>query len=158
MRQLNSGCRVVTGFPFSVADWSRVSEAARAVVNATFAGDAVLRASRFEELRRVLAELRATYGQHPVLLETEADFTDEPSQQVQMYEQAKQLAQAEGLVTYSICVSLARVLLEGVDNAEQAYRELLACRDEVVNHADESDRTEWAELKAECARRLRGET
>ena len=102
----------------------------------------------------MLAELRAAYGQHPVLLETEADFTDEPAEQAQMYEQAKHLAEAGGLVTYSIRLSLARVLLEELDDAERARHELLACRDEVAGHADESDRTKWAELEAECARKL----
>jgi hypothetical protein len=68
------------GFPFSTDDWSRVQDAARAVVNATLAGDDVLRASRFEELRLVVAELRESCGDHPALLETEADFSGDPAE------------------------------------------------------------------------------
>jgi hypothetical protein len=148
----------VTGLPFTHADWSRVSEAARSLVNATFAEDAVLRESQFEELRGVLAELREKYGPHPVLLETEADFIDEPAEQVQMYEQAIHLAEAKGLISYSIRLSLARVLLEESGDARRAHCQLLACRAEMATHADTGDRKEWTELEAECARRIAGES
>jgi hypothetical protein len=139
-------------FPFTAEEWSCVSEAARAVLNATFAEDDVLHASRFEELRCVLSELRGKYGQHPALLETEADFTEDPSTRVELYEQAKQFALAGGWVTYSIRISLARVLLEELGNPGQALQELMTCRDEVAACAAESEREEWHELQRECAR------
>jgi hypothetical protein len=140
-------------FPFTDEDWSRVSEAARAVVNATFAEDVVLHASLSKELLSVLSELRQKYGKHPAILETEADFTDDPAERIALYEQAKQAAQAGGLVSYSIRISLARVLLEEVEDAGRALQEWLACRDEVAACADESERREWKELQGECARR-----
>src|SRR5258707_1219218 len=82
-------------------------------------------------------------GQHPALLETEADFTDEPSERVALYEQAKQSALVGGWVTYSIRISLARVLLEELGDAGRGLQELLACRDEVTTCADKSERAEW---------------
>jgi hypothetical protein len=143
----------MTTFPFTEADWHCVSEAARDVVNATFAEDAVLRSSLFAELRQVLAQLRGKYGQHPALLETEADFTNEPTERVALYENAKELAEDQGLITYSIRLSLARVLLEELQEADRALRELIACREEVATLADEGDRAQWVELQAECIRR-----
>ena len=141
-------------FPYSKAEWARVSEAARTVLNATFADDKVLRASGFAELRRVLSELRQRYGEHPVLLETEADFTDEPYQRVRVYHQAIALALASGWPTYSIRISLARVLLEDIEDAWQASHELSACRAEVATRADDYEREQWEELQAGCAARM----
>jgi hypothetical protein len=45
------GFRDMEAFPFTVAEWHRVKEAARPVVNATFAEDEVLRASCFTALQ-----------------------------------------------------------------------------------------------------------
>src|SRR4051794_1218594 len=125
------------GFPFTDEDWFRVSEGARAVVNATFANDVVLHASLSEQLFCVLSELRQKYGEHPAILETEADFTVDPTERVALYEQAKQVAQVGGWVTYSIRISLARVLLEELGEAGLALQELLACRDELAACADQ---------------------
>ncbi len=140
-------------FPFTPDEWFQVSEAARAMVNATFINDAVLHDSAFKELQCLLSELRTKYGDHPALFETEADFTDDPAEQVSLYEQAKQVALAGGWVTYSIRISLARVLLEDLGDAGRALQELLDCRDEIIACADESERREWEELQKECARR-----
>jgi hypothetical protein len=68
-------------FPFTQADWQPVQDASAALVNATLAEDAVLQASQFAELEAVLKELRERYGDHPILLETEANFLDDPSLQ-----------------------------------------------------------------------------
>ncbi len=76
-------------FPFSSDEWSQVQEAARGVVNASLAGDGVLQASLLEEFRDILVVLRAKYGEHPVLLETAADFTEDTSERVALYEAAK---------------------------------------------------------------------
>jgi hypothetical protein len=140
------------GFPFSTDECSRVSDAARAVVNAALAEDDVLRASQFEELHRVLAELQVKYGDHPVLLETEADFSDDPKEQRVLYQAAIRQACRAGLVTHSARISLARVLLEDFDRPDQALAELMACEPEVVTHADEAERREWAELIARCGK------
>jgi hypothetical protein len=121
------------------------------VVNATLSEDEVLHASRFAELCCVLSGLRDTYGQHPVLLETEADFTDEPSERVALYEQAKQAALAAGLLTYSIRVSLARVLMDDLGDRGRALQELLVCQIEVAACANDRERQEWQEMQRQCA-------
>ena len=140
-------------FPFSKDEWSHVSEVARTVVNATFADDAVLRASGFAELCRVLSALSEEHGEHPVLLETEADFSDDPLRRLALYEQAKVLAAAIGWPTYSIRVSLARVLLDDIGDATRAAHELAACSEEIAVYADEREREEWEELRGACASR-----
>jgi hypothetical protein len=140
-------------FPFTDDDWSLVSEAARAVVNASFAKDEVLHASLLEELFCVIADLRRDYGEHPILLETEADFAHDPSERIKLYERAKESAHTGDLLTYTIRISLARVLLEELNDCGRALKELLACGDEVFDYGDESEQKEWTELQAECARR-----
>src|SRR5436190_12684219 len=93
--------RAMELFPFSTDEWSLVSETARAVVNATLAEDEILHASLIEELHRVLADLRSKYGEHPVLLETEADFNQNVERRIALYEKAKHAALTTGLPTYS---------------------------------------------------------
>jgi hypothetical protein len=141
-------------FPFGTADWSRVKEAALPVVNATFAGDSLLRESLLVELRRVLWELRDKYGDHPVLLETEADYIDDPGERRALYEVAGRTASDNGLPTYSIRIALARLLLDEFRLPAQAARELRECEPELATHADESERKEWAELLDQCERHL----
>ncbi len=138
------------GFPFTGEEWERIKEGACAIVNASLADDDVLRASHFLELQFVLSELRAKYGPHPLLLETEADFTDEPPERVALYEQAIQVALREEIITFTIRLSLARVLLDHFGDAKRALRELLACRDEITERADDSERREWHELVEQC--------
>lgn len=137
-------------FPFTEAEWAAVREAARPVVNAWLAEDTVLRASHLVGLLDVLAGLRARHGDHPVLLETEADFTEDDAERVARYRRAAEIAAAHGLPTLSIRLSLARVLL---DSGEQgaALAGLLACEGELVE-GDESERASWVELVAEARR------
>jgi hypothetical protein len=139
-------------FPFTDEEWFRVREAARAVLNATLAEQDSLHAYQFKELQTVLFALKRKYGKHPILLETEADFTDDPTDRVWLYEQAKQAALAGGLLTYTIRISLARLWLEEREDAGRARQELLACRGEVAAWANAGEREEWNELHTECCR------
>lgn len=150
-----SGARV-DAFPFTKIEWDRVTEASRALVNATLADDAVLQASLFAELQAVLEELRAGHGDHPVLLETEADFHDDPHSQRDMYLSAIRLAEAHALPTYTIRLSLARVLLENFDDPARATNELRACERELPQHADQGEMGDWSKLIRECEGRLAG--
>jgi hypothetical protein len=144
--------RAMNEFPFTDVEWDRVKEVTLAMLNATLADDEVLRASRMEEFRWVLFDLRATHGEHPILLETEADFTDEPTECVALYQQAKHMALANGLLTYTIRISLARAFLYEMNDPGRAQQELLACREEVAAWADEHDQEQWQEMQAECDR------
>jgi hypothetical protein len=138
-------------FPFTERDWQRVSDAARAVVNATFADDLPLSASYLIELLDLLAELRKEYGDHPVLLETEGDFLDEPELRITAYEHALRIAEHEGLPTLTIRISMARVLIEDFGDTVRARDELATCRREMMQSVDASERREWRELMNRCA-------
>jgi hypothetical protein len=143
-------------FPFTQAEWQRVSDTATALINASLAEDSILRDSWFAELQAVLAELHAKYGDHPVLLETEADFHDDPHVRRDMYLSAIRIAIANTLPTYSIRISLAWLLLDDFKDPIEAKHELTACEPELAQHADDWEREEWSELVRECDERLAG--
>ena len=107
----------------------------------------MLRASHLISLLDVLAGLRARHGEHPVLLEMEADFAEDDFERVALYRRAASVAEAYGIQTLTIRLSLSRVLLD-LGLREAARVELLACQDEVPD-GDDSDRATWAELVAE---------
>ncbi|MGL6072558.1 MAG: hypothetical protein ACRC8S_00220 [Fimbriiglobus sp.] len=135
-------------WPFRKEEWAKVSDAALLIVNASSAEDDVLQASHFAGLQEVLADLQATHGEHPVLLETEADFTNDPDESIPLYRQAIRLAEAHSLQTLTIRLSLAQVFLD-LGQKEAARLELLACQHELVD-ADTSDREAWVELANAC--------
>src|SRR5215469_16388269 len=137
-------------FPFSTKEWQLVSESSLALTNATLADDEVLRTSQFAELQAVLAELRAEHGEHPVLLETEADFEDEPSRRLVLYRAALHVAEEHDLPTLSIRISLASVLLEDFANTKAAAKELTACQAELDIYGDDWDCAEWLRLLDCC--------
>ena len=134
-------------WPFSEAEWQAVSDAALPVVNAHFARDQVLRASCFLTLCEVLDDLRTRHGDHPVLLETGADFTDADEERLPLYGQAITSAEAHEMQTLTIRISLAEALL-GLSRPAEARAELLACRDEMQESEDEFDRWSWSESMA----------
>ena len=140
-------------WPFSEAEWQAVRDAALAHLNAHFARDAVLRASCFLTLCEILAELRSRHGDHPVLWEKEADFTDADEERLPLYERAIRAAEADGWQTLTIRISLAEALLR-LSRPTEARGELLACRDEMEASEDEFDRWLWSESMAECERML----
>ncbi len=139
-------------FPFNDSDWEAIREAARAVTNAALAEDSALRKSRFADLQAVLAVQRERYGDHPTLLETEADFADDVPVRLALYEQAKQAAVEHDLPTISIRVSMARLFLEELGQPSEARNELLACSDELANDEEWNrwNREQWSELLVEC--------
>ena len=134
-------------WPFSKAEWATVSNAALPVVNSGLADDTAARASHLVGLRDVLAQLRARHGDHPVLLETEAEFTEDDGERVSLYRRAVGIAEANGIQTLTIRLSLSRLLLD-MGQPDAAHHELLACEGELAN-GDQSDRASWAELVAE---------
>jgi hypothetical protein len=142
-------------FPFSQTEWQRVLDISLSIVNATLINDAVLMASLFEDLLIVLDDLRNRHGDHPILLETEADFCDDPSKQLDLYRSAIQLAQKYDLPTFTIRISLAGVLLQFFHDPLQAINELEACKMEMTKTADESETKEWHDLMAQCKKRLK---
>lgn len=140
--------------PFVDADWQHVVEACRLVTNACLADDFVLRASRFVDLVEVLSELRRKYGDHPAIDEVQADFTEDPHEQVRLYERALKLAMNCGLATRSIRIAMASTLLEDFGDAQRAAAELSACRSELLAQGDQNERRQWTDLWNECHARL----
>jgi hypothetical protein len=139
-------------FPFSQEEWSEVEDASRAIVDSLFAGDDILQASNFVLLQITLEQLKKKYGTHPVLLETEADFIDDVESQLHLYENAIRAAQENSLPTYSIRISVARILFEECNDPAKALHELLTCESEIDSSADNDDRAAWSELVAACRR------
>jgi hypothetical protein len=135
-----------TAFPYSEREWKRVRRAATALVNATLADDDVLRAVCFARLRRVLKRLRVKHGEHSVLYETEADFSNEPSRRRALYLRALALAQRDRLPTFTIRLSFASSLLYERADKNQVVEQLVACKDEVEELGDDYERREWTEL------------
>lgn len=137
-------------FPFTEEEWRQVQDAATAIVDASSMEDLALGASRTEDLNEVLVALAGKYGEHPVLLETEADFAGGVEERIHLYQRAKRLALAQQLPTYSIRTSLARVLIS-VGRYDEARADLLACESEIRNDADRSELHEWEGLMAQVA-------
>lgn len=133
-------------FPFTNADWERVKDASHPVLEARLADDDAVADSMFLTLRETLHDLRCKYGDHPVLLETEADFCDDSGDSIRLYKVALNLARKNSLPTASICLSYARVLIEDASNPGEARHVLESCREEVNASEDESDTTEYEEL------------
>lgn len=137
-------------FPFSEIEWEQVRQASHSVLNATLADDVVLRASKLIDLQDVLDHLRARYGEHPILDETEADFLDDPSMQLDKYRSAIRLANENSLPTLSIGLSLARMLVEEFADLAQAEKELTECQPELDGNVDQSQNDEWTNLMKTC--------
>src|SRR5687767_5383934 len=94
-------------FPFTDAEWEPVKVAALAILNAGSVGDDVLRASLRIQILDLLIDLRERHGDHPVLLETAADDTEDDAEGATLYRRAVGIAEANGLQTLSIRVALA---------------------------------------------------
>jgi hypothetical protein len=135
-------------FPFTEEEWEAVREAARGVINATKAEDPDLRAARFADLQSVLHWLRGRHGDHPTLLETEADFSTSPSDAAGLYRRAEREAAARGLPVLSIRLALARVMVD-LGEPDAAREALLACREELT-FASERHCETWTRLFTAC--------
>ncbi len=137
-------------FPFSQEDWKLVEQASWSIANATVIEDDILAAAGHAELEQVLAELTAKYGEHPILVETAADFEATDAARIELYEQALSMAEMHGLQTYTIVLSLARLLTEDFGQTATAHTRLMDCAAEVATLADEDERREWQELLDRC--------
>ena len=129
-------------FPFTSAEWDPLKDLALSILNAEFAEDGVLAASLKLEMLDLMDALRARHGDHPVLLETAADYTENLPEQAALYRRAVELADAHGLPTLSIRLSFAPVLTE-LGEPIAALEELRACgKEAATGSADE--RKQWA--------------
>ena len=136
--------------PWSGEEWEQVIEAGFALVNATAHEHDPRYPEALEAMRSLIADLRARYGEHPILIETLADFEDGPDRRIELYGLAIERATALGRPTASIRMSLAKTLVEYCGKKEEALVQLRACADEVMRNGDEHDKNEHAELVSEC--------
>jgi hypothetical protein len=135
--------------PYTTEEWEPVRWAAGAITEAANADDPTGRAARFADLQSLLSELQQRHGDHPLLWETEADFTPDAAAAAELYRVAESLAVASNWPTLSIRLSLARLLSEELGEPAQAREALLACRDELP-WARETECQLWANLLAAC--------
>jgi len=137
-------------FPFSEEEWSRVNQAAADIVNQSLMNDPVLHVAGVTEMCAILDELRQHHGEHPILLETQADFIGDKVQSRDLYRQAIELAVRNYLPTYTARISLAGVLLTEFHDSNAASQQLIECNDELEQRADTWEQEQWAELMAQC--------
>lgn len=130
-------------FPFTDAEWDPLKPVATSVLNASLAGDDALAASFRLEMLELLDRLRERHGDHPVLLETAADYTEEDADRVPLYRRAAELADANRLPTLSIRRALALTLLT-LGDVPAALEEMRACGGEAAR-ASEDERSDWVQ-------------
>jgi hypothetical protein len=137
-------------FPFTEEEWSEVGSATLAVTNATLADDHVLRDSAYLDLEDVIHKLCKKYGDHPVLLETLADFESDPALRIRQYQHAIRQAEQFELPTVTIRLALATDLIEEFGSSSEARRELMECKSELAGHDDKSDIETWSRVMRKC--------
>jgi hypothetical protein len=135
--------------PFTVEEWDAVRWAAGAITEADQANDPARRAARFVDLQSILTELRNKHGDHPLLWETEADFTPDAASAADLYRNAETAAVSTQQPTLTIRLGLARVLAEELGRPAEARETLLACREELPWGRD-MECAAWTKLLAAC--------
>jgi len=133
-------------FPFTADEWGRVDALAGEIVNASYADDAAVADSKLFDMRDLLEELRGRHGEHPILLETEADYCHDEQESLRLYREALRLAIDNQLPIASICLSLARALIDKDGNASEISHLLKLCREEVYAGSDSYEIGEFEEL------------
>jgi hypothetical protein len=128
-------------FPFTDAEWDSLKPLADSIINAVLADDDALAASLRLDMLDLLVPLRERYGDHPVLLETIADYKDDDAEAAALYRRAVEIAEANGLPTLSIRVALAFDLMK-LGEPEAALEELHACGGEAAGGSEE-ERADW---------------
>ncbi len=135
-------------FPFTAAEWKQVIDSTHPLMEARLAEDNSLAEAKLKILRSRLLDLKNKYGEHPILLETEADFVEEASEAKSLYERALSLAKENSLPIASISISYAYLVFAYLEDPKSAQEILESCRDEVYDGGDESIITEHEDLMA----------
>ena len=117
-------------FPFSPSEWQTVTNQFYEFTR----DDASQRLSENRRtLRKILAALYEKYGEHPLLIETEANWlVDSPHKKLSKFRHAEYLAQAHGLPTYSVRLSIAELLLT-LDKPRDAVDAIRSCESELFS-------------------------
>lgn len=95
----------------STEEWDRVHAVAVDIVNASAIEDEVLCAHHTERLFDILDGLEAIYGRVPSILDTRADYTDDPTVAIALYEEALSVSEEPDL-TSLVLPSLIRLKIQ----------------------------------------------
>src|SRR5258705_11581981 len=116
--------------------YKRVHELGVAIVNATQAGDEVLRDAHMQALRAYYEEQISLGRSHPFVTEAMADYTEEATEAVRLYELALEQSRAVPYEpTHTKMISLAERLIE-LGHREQAEAYLRDGRSEALRRED----------------------
>lgn len=128
-------------FPFTDDEWGSLEELALSFLNASFAEDLVLKESLRLDIIDLLENYLKKHGDHPVLLETIADYLEDSQERFKYYRNAIKIAELNSLPTLSIRMAFAGALL-GDSQLKAALEMLRSCGTE-LSDADEKDRVDW---------------
>lgn len=106
--------------------YERVLELALAITNSVLAGDEVLSNAHTLQLREYYEEQAGLGKSHPFLTETLADFTDDPTEAVRLYQLSiQQVPKFPDEPIHTKQISLARTLIEAgkMEQAEAYLRD-----------------------------------
>ena len=122
--------------------YEHVGELAADITNATLSGDDALAASLYQQLQLYSDEQLAVGRSHPFIIETVADYTDDPAEALRYYEQA--LAMSRGMTsdepTHTILIGIGQQLID-LGRREQAEVRIREGRAEALRRGD----TDWIE-------------
>jgi hypothetical protein len=108
----------------STEDWDRVHVVAVDIVNASAVGDDVLCAHHTQRLLDILDELEVTYGRIPSILDTRADYTDDATVAIALYEEALAATEDPDLACL-VLPSLIRLMIEEHHDESSISRRIL---------------------------------
>ena len=122
--------------------YERVGELAADMTNATLADDHALAESLYQRLHRYYEEQLEAGRSHPFIIETLADYTDDPAQALCYYEQALAMSRhmASDEPTHTILIGIGQQLIE-LGRREQAEAFIRDGRAESLRRGD----TDWIE-------------
>jgi len=139
----------ISPFPYTTEEGDQITEIAKGLVNAGFADDEPKRAQRLSQLHDCLQKLIGKYGEHPTLIELQADFADTFEEGMSLYQKAKQISMSLGLSIRSICLSMAVLVLREKDAKGEAREFLQECQNE-MGDANEYELWKLEEINAAC--------
>jgi Ni,Fe-hydrogenase I large subunit len=140
-------------FPFSKDEWGEIEDISYEMVNSVYMYDKVS-TEIFSKFLAIIKKLETKYGRHPVLVETLADFTDDPKERKKLYTEALEIATKHGLPTISIRNTFATLLIEEFQDHSMANQILEPTDREIEQHDDELDIAEYYRLKRKLTIKL----
>ncbi|MCD6048697.1 MAG: hypothetical protein K0Q55_100 [Verrucomicrobia bacterium] len=134
--------------------YEHVSQLAFDITNATLADDHALAESLYQRLHLYHEEQLATGRSHPFILETLADYTDDPAPALRYYEKALEMSRlmTSDEPTHTILISIGERLLE-LKRAEQAEAFIRDGRTEAQRRGE----LEWVKEADELLTKLDGQ-